>query len=128
MNGYLFTAGVRQTRFVTGRGIQTWDSCVSAIVYGAEVGQAQRQFEQWCSQKPEGHEEAEILIKRIIAAQLVDQLITESGSKALPWSEISQRLLDPAAVTAVDESEQGLWLDVNQVAVGGRFNGDVEAL
>jgi hypothetical protein len=108
--------------------MQTWDSSVSAIIYGAGVEQAQRQFEEWCSQKPEGDEEAEILVKRIIAAQLVDQLITESGGKAMQWPEISQRLLDPAAVTAVDESEQGLWLDVNQVAVGGRFNGDVEAL
>ncbi|MGH7967944.1 MAG: hypothetical protein ACREIC_04370 [Limisphaerales bacterium] len=127
MNGYLFSAGARQTRFVKDRGLLTWDSCVSAILYGSEPGEAQRQFEAWCQTKPEGDAEAEINIKRITAVQLVDQLLTESGGTAINWPEIARRLLDPIMATAVDASEQGLWADVNQLVPPMAHCGDFQS-
>src|ERR1017187_8332474 len=60
MNGYLFTAGLTrcQVRPTAGRGgqmfdsIQTWDACMSAIIYGGDTEQAQKRFEAWCRQTP----------------------------------------------------------------------------
>ena len=127
MNGYLFSAGARQTRFVKDRGLLTWDSCVSAILYGSGPEQAQRQFEAWCQIKPEGDPEAEINIKRITAVQMVDQLLAESGGEPINWPEIAQRVLDPITATAVDASEQGLWADVNHPVPPGNQSRDLQS-
>lgn len=126
MNGYLFNAGVRQTRFVADRGMQTWDSAVSAILYGSDLAQAQRAFEARLA--PKGDDQGEVEIKKVGAAQLVDQVLTESGGRPVNWAEISQRALDPDAATAVDPAEQGLWLDVSQLAPIGGFPGDIDSL
>ena len=126
MNGYLFTAGVRQTRLVPDRGMRTWDSSVTAIVYGQDAEQTQRAFESWlCSEEAE---QGQVQIKRIVAAQLVDQLLTESGAKPIDWADLVKRSSDPEAAMAVETSEQGLWVDVNQLATIGGFTGDVESV
>jgi hypothetical protein len=127
MNGFLFNAGIRQTRSVKDRGVQTWDACVSAIVYGSDAGEAQTRFEEWCLRKPEDDPKAIIQIKRIVAAQLVDQLLSESGASPLDWRQIAGRALDPDALSVVDESEQGLWVDVNSVAPAGQCGLDLES-
>ena len=136
MNGYLFTAGLTQSqvRPTPGRGgqmvdsIQIWDSCVSAILYGGDTARAQKRFEAWCRQTPEGQNPLETEIKKLVAAQFVDQLLTESGGKPLDWPQISRQVNDILQATPVDDFEQGYWVDVNQTVPPGKLSFDVGSL
>ena len=136
MNGYLFTAGLTrsQVRPTPGWGgqmvdsIQIWDACVSAIIYGGDAEQAQKRFEAWCRLTLEGEKPAETEIKKVVAAQFVDQLLTESGGQSLDWLQISRQINDIALATPVDDFEQGYWVDVNQAVPSGKISFDVESL
>jgi hypothetical protein len=136
MNGYLFTAGLTQSqvRPTPGRGgqlvdsIQIWDSCASAIIYGGDAEQAQKRFEAWCRQTPEGQNPLETEIKKVVAAQFVDQLLSESGGKPLDWPQISRQVNDTLQATPVDDFEQGYWVDVNQAVPPGKLSFDVGSL
>ena len=136
MNGYFFTAGLTrsQTRATPGRGgqmvdgIQIWDTCASAIIYGGDAEQAQKWFEAWCRLTPEGQNPLETEIKKVVAAQFVDQLLTESGGKPLDWPQISRQVNDILQATLVDDFEQGYWVDVNQVVPPGKISFDVGSL
>ena len=136
MNAYLFTAGLTQTqvRASPGRGgqmvdsIQDWDSCASAIIYGGDAEQAQKRFEAWCRQTPEGENRVETDIKKIVAAQFVEELLTEAGGRPLDWLRISQQVNDVLQATPVDDFEQGYWVDLNEVMRPGKISFDVESL
>jgi len=136
MNAYLFTAGLTQSqvRPTAGRSgqmvetLQTWDGCASAIIYGGDPEQAQKRFEAWCRQTPEGQNPVETEIKKIVAAQLVDQLLTETGGNPLDWLRISQQVNDTLQTTPVDDFEQGYWVDINQAVPPGKTSFDVESL
>ncbi len=134
MNAYLFSAGVSQTqvRAAPGRpgqtSLQSWDTCVSAIVYGGEREQAQKAFEAGCHLRGEGENPVQTEIKRIVGAQLIDQLLTESGGRPLDWPQISQQLADTLQATALDDFEQGYWVDVNVAVPPGRLSFDVDSL
>ncbi|MGO9585533.1 MAG: hypothetical protein ACLP2Y_04990 [Limisphaerales bacterium] len=136
MNGYLFTAGLTQSqvRPAPGRGgqrvdrIQTWDSCVSAIIYGGDPERAQKRFEAWCRLTPDGENPVEMNIKKVVAAQFVDQLLTESGGQLLDWPRVSRQVNDILQATPVDDFEQGYWVDVNQAVPPGKISFDVESL
>jgi hypothetical protein len=136
MNGYLFTAGLTQTqvRPTPGRGgqmvdsIRNWDSCMSAIIYGGDTQQAQKRFEAWCRRTPEGEKPVETEIKKVVAAQFVDQLLTESGGKPMDWPQISRQVNDILQATPVDDFEQGYWVDINQAILAGKISFDVESL
>jgi hypothetical protein len=122
MNAYLFT-GVNtrsQVRPTPGRSgaagtIQTWDACATQIVFGDSPDEAQRQFETWLRATPEGENPAEVTIRKIAAAQFVDQLFTESGGVPLNWPEILKQVESQLQSTPVDDFEQGYWVDVDQV-------------
>jgi hypothetical protein len=136
MNGYLFTAGLTQTqvRPTPGRGgqmvdsIRNWDSCASAIIYGGDPQQSQKRFEAWCRRTPEGENPIETEIKKIVAAQFVDELLTESGGQPLDWPEISKQVNDILQATPVDDFEQGYWVDLNQAMSAGKISFDIESL
>jgi hypothetical protein len=136
MNGYLYTAGLTQSqvRPTPGRGgqmvdtVQTWDGCASAIIYGGDAAQAQKRFEAWCRRTPEGQNPVETDIKKVVAAQFVDQLLTESGGQPLDWPRISQQVNDILQATAVDDFEQGYWVDINQAVPPGKISFDVGSL
>jgi hypothetical protein len=136
MNGYLFTAGLTQSqvRPAPGRGgqmvdrLQTWDACVSAIIYGGAAEQAQKRFEAWCRLTPDGENQVEMDFKKVVAAQFVDQLLTESGGQPLDWPEISRRVNDILQATAVDDFEQGYWVELNQALPAGKISFDIESL
>jgi hypothetical protein len=136
MNGYLFNAGLTQSqvRPTAGRGGQlvdrllTWDTCVSAIIYGADAKQAQKRFEAWCRLTPDGENPVEMDIKKIVAAQFVDQLLTESGGRPLDWPQVSRQVNDILQATSVDDFEQGYWVDINQTVPPGKISFDVESL
>ncbi|MGD0744653.1 MAG: hypothetical protein ABSA45_05820 [Verrucomicrobiota bacterium] len=136
MNAYLFTAGLTRTQVcpTPGRGgqmvdsIRTWDACASAVICGGEAEQAQKRFDAWCRQTPEGQNPLETEIKKVVAAQFVDQLFTESGGKPLDWPQISQQVNDILQATPVDDFEQGYWVDVNQAVPPGKISFDVGSL
>jgi hypothetical protein len=136
MNAYLFTAGLTQSqvRPSPGRGgqmvdsLRIWDSCMSAIIYGGDPEQAQRRFEAWCRQTPEGENPIETQIKKVGAAQFVDQLLTETGGNPLDWPRISRQVNDTLQTTPVDDFEQGYWVDINQAVPPGKTSFDVESL
>jgi hypothetical protein len=136
MNAYLFTAGLTQSqvRPSPGRGgqmvdsLRIWDSCMSAIIYGGDPEQAQKRFEAWCRRTPEGENPVEMEIKKVGAAQFVDQLLAESGGKPLDWPQISRQVNDILQATAVDDFEQGYWVDINQAVPPGKISFDVESL
>jgi hypothetical protein len=136
MNAYLFTAGLTQSQVhpTPGRGgqmvdsIQIWDACVSAIIYGGDPEQAQKRFESWCRLTPEGENPVETEIKKVVAAQFVDELLTESGGNPLDWPRISQQANDILQATAVDDFEQGYWVDINQAVPPGKISFDVGSL
>jgi hypothetical protein len=136
MNGYLFTAGVTrsQVRPIPGRGgqmvdsIQIWDACVSAIIYGGDAEQAQKRFEAWCHPPAESEHPAEVEIKKVVAAQFVDQLFTESGGSPLDWPRISQQVNNILQATPVDDFEQGYWVDIEQAVPPGKISFDVGSL
>ncbi len=136
MNAYLFTAGLTQSqvRPSPGRGgqmvdsLRIWDSCMSAIIYGGDPQQAQKRFEAWCRQTPEGENPVETEIKKVGAAQFVDQLLTESGGNPWDWPRISQQVNDILQATPMDDFEQGYWVDINQAVPPGKISFDVESL
>jgi hypothetical protein len=122
MNAYLFTAVVTrsQVRPLRGRSgqvnaIQTWDSCATQIVFGDTPDEAQQRFETWLRATPEGENPVEVTIRKIAAAQFVDQLFTESGDAPLNWPKILKQVEAEAESTPVDDFEQGYWVDVDQV-------------
>jgi hypothetical protein len=136
MNGYLFTAGLTQSqvRPTSDRGgqlvdrLQTWDTCASAIVYGGDAEQAQKRFEAWCRLIPDGENPVEMDFKKLVAAQFVDQLLTESGGKPVDWPQISGRVNDILQATPVDDFEQGYWVDLNEAMPAGKISFDIESL
>jgi len=136
MNGYLFTAGLTQTqvRPTPGRGglmvdsIRNWDSCISAIIYGGDAQQAQKRFETWCRRTPEGENPVETEIKKVVAAQFVDELLTESGGKPLDWPEISRQVNELLQATPADDFEQGYWVNTEQAVPPGKISFDIESL
>jgi hypothetical protein len=136
MNAYLFNAGVSQSQVrpspnrygQMADSMQIWDSCLSAIIYGGNPDQAQKQFEAWCHQTPEGENLIQTEIKKVVAAQFVDQLLTESGDNPPDWPQISQQVFDALQTTTEDDFEQGYWVDINQTVPSGNFSFDIESL
>ncbi len=122
MNAYLFTAitirsQVRKTAgpYGTSESFQIWDGCTSTIALGDNPGEAGEKFDAWLHAQPEGENPMEIEVKRVTAAQFVDKLLTESGSEPLDPPEISKQMQAQLESAAVDDFEQGYWLDVEPV-------------
>src|ERR1041385_3633121 len=99
--GFLFTAGVTsaQMRVSGARGgktLQTWDSCMTAIVCADDPAQAQRTFEDWCQGARDDDDPVQTEIRRIVGTELIGQVLTESGSRELNLAEMAQRLMEQA--------------------------------
>jgi len=136
MNAYLFNAGVSQAqvRPALNRSgqmvdsMQTWDSCITAIVYGGDAAQAQKKFEAWCCSYPKEENPVETEIKRLVAAQFVDQLFTENGGEPPDWPQLSCQAYDLLQATPVDDFEQGYWVEINEVVPPGKTSFNIEML
>ena len=122
MKAYLFTALTTrsQVRPTAGRYgpvdmIQMWDNCATQIVFGETPEEAEKQFEIWLRASPSGENPVSDKIRKIAAAQFVDQLFTESGGTPLNWPKIL-KLADTQLQSApMNDFEQGYWVDVDQV-------------
>jgi len=138
-HGYLFSAGVTtsQMRPSGVRGVktlQTWDTCVTAIVCGEDEVRAQKAFEDWCRRPSGDGDPAETEIKKIVGAQVIGQLLSESGDQRIEWPEISHKVMESiqAAESEADpppESEDpGYWADVNLIVPAKSAHVDMESL
>ena len=101
---------------------------MSAIIYGGDAEQAQKWFEAWCRLIPGGENPVEMDFKKIVAAQFVDQLLTESGGQSLDWPRVSRQVNDILQATPVDDFEQGYWVDINQAVPQEKISFDVQSL
>ncbi len=136
MNAYLFSAGCTTSQVLAtpGRGgqmiesLHSWDNCGSAIIYGGNAEQAQNQFESWLSASPDAERPIHVEIKKIVTARFVDELLTESGNQPLDWPQTAKQIADRLQDTAVDDLEQGYWVDVNQTLPPGKVAPDLESL
>jgi len=137
MNAYLFTAGITQSQLrptqlgqgQTAYGLRTWDACVSMIVCGDNPDEAQKLFETWLHRVPEGENPVQVEIKKLVAAQFMEQLLTESGREPIDWMQIPQRI-DPTLQLAEgdDLEQQGYWADVNSLIRPPKLSSDIESL
>jgi hypothetical protein len=144
-SGFLFTAGATLTQMLPssgprgGESLQTYDTCMSAIVYAHDSTSAQRIFENWCQTSREGEAPRQIEFKKIVGAQLIEQLLTESGGQQLERSEISSKLkLQIERGTAEEDSveqgdsaeepEPGYWVDAENTVPPDSARLDMESL
>lgn len=136
MNAYLFCAGSIVTAVVaqpnrngqTVETVQTWDGVSSAIFYGPDAEIAQECFEAWLHRSEETEHPAHMAVKKLVAAQLVDQLLTEAGNLILGWPEIAQRTWDRLQTIEQDDFEQGYWVELNQVCPSENISADLDSL
>ena len=136
MNAYFFTASVAKYQIQTtdlARGqtadrLHTWDSCVSLIVCADDVNEARDRFEAWLRLSPEGENPIQTKIKKLVAAQFMSQLLTESDQEPIEWKQISQRIEPTLQCGAADEFDQGYWVEVNQLIRPGKLSPGLELL
>jgi hypothetical protein len=136
MNAYLFSAGCTTMAVgpAPGRGGQTvntpqiWDGCSSGIVCGGDAEQARKRFEAWVCQPPSAEKPNETTIKKIVAAQLIADLLTESGPQPPDLPELGRQMTDPDKCVPADDFEQGYWVDINQALPPGKISFDVDSL
>jgi len=136
MHAYLFTAAVsysqvRETdvgRGLTANRLATWDSCTSLIMCGDNSEEAQTRFEAWLRRSPQDENPVQTEIRRLVAAQFMDQLLTESGHEPVDWTRISERVEPTLPSVEGEDFDQGYWADVNQLVQPGKLAADLGAL
>jgi len=135
MNAYLFTAHVVEwrkipsvTRSGTTDQFQSVELCTSSILFDDTASQAQKRFEAGLRAPSAQGEPNEKKITRIVAAQIVPQLFMEFGSQPLDWPHIYRELEATVRATAEDDSEQGYWVDVNELVRPGKPSASIESL
>jgi hypothetical protein len=136
VNAYLFTAAITQSQLRTtslGRGqfadrLHTWDGCAGVIIYDENPDAAQKRFGTWLNVQPENEHPITVDIKRLVAAQVVDQLFTESGHEPIDWLRIRDRVEPTLQFAEGDDLDHGYWADVNQLVRPGKLSASVEAL
>jgi hypothetical protein len=135
MNAYLFTAAV--TRWLSGkvtvRGTTTnevrpVEGCDSAILFGDDPAQTQQRFEAGLRGPLADEDLHRTEITRIVAAQIVDHLFTESGPAPLDWAQIYREFEKSVQATALDDFEQGYWADVNELVRPDNLGPGIDSL
>ena len=72
--------------------------------------------------QPEGENPRDVVIRKVAVAPVVDKLLTESGNLPLNWPKIMEQAESIIESTAVDDFEQGYWVDVDQVVQSGKLS------
>lgn len=138
MNAYHFSAWVLVTTSVTeielgsGRRGRTefgsMDRFASLIVCGDSLEAAQHRFGKWLVPPSEPDKSVTITIRKLFAASVMDCLFTESGTQPLDWKKTVDQMTTELESTAVDDFEQGYWLDVNEAVRAGLKISSVDEL
>lgn len=95
--------------------IQVWNAWESHLVFASYPDEAQKLFEDALRAQPEGENPKDIVIRKITVTPVVDKLLTESGNVPLNWPKIIEQSESILQSTAVDDFEQGYWVDVDEV-------------
>jgi hypothetical protein len=106
--------------------VQTWDCCPDLVVASDTPEEAQNRFQAWLAAGQDDSTELEI--KKIVAAQFLDRLLSESGDTSLDWPRIHREADAQLEATPADDSEQGYWVEVNDLLAPGRTAATVEQL
>lgn len=136
MNAYLFSAAVTQSQLrpassrygQTVNTLQTWDSCLSLVVCADDPEAGQREFEAWLNHTSEGEHPVQSAINRLVAAQFVETLLTESGPELIDWASVSERIEPTLHAAEDDELDHGYWADANRLVRPGKLSSDIESL
>jgi lipoprotein NlpI len=125
MNGYFFTASVTRSEYHGADLGPGRTLCTSSIVCADNADGARKMFEAVLRAQVEGVPRAKIEINRIVAAQFLDQLLTEAGFIPLDWPQVAKEAQSDLESIPVDDFEPGYWVDVNAVI---QPSADIEAL
>lgn len=139
--GYLFTAGVTITQKLDSPGprssttLQSWDTCMSAIVHGEDAASAQRTFEGGVSAL------AKARLKRSSEKFSVPSLWANCSRNpaAKQWigAAISQKVTRSEPTNDTDDTDapdepvdhgEGFWVNVNEVVPPESAQLDIESL
>jgi hypothetical protein len=106
--------------------VQTWDYSPDLVVAAGTPEEAQNRFQAWIVDRQKSSTESEI--KKIVAAQFLDQLLSESGDAFVDWTRVRQQADVQLEITPEDDSEQGYWVEVNDLVAPGRIAATVQEL
>lgn len=135
MNAYLFSAICSMSQLrpsasgpAAGDIFQTWDGCSTAILLAENPEAAQRSFEEGLHRQPEGESPVDVDVRKIAAAQLMDQLLTEAGSRPFDWQALIEQHQTQLETIPLDEFEHGYWVDVDAAVPPRQLSADIETL
>jgi hypothetical protein len=125
MKAYLLTASATRFRIrpatvageSSGGRMPLSTFCASLIVCAENADEAQQRFEESVCAQPEGESQTQTQILRIVAAQFVDQLLTEKEFVPPDWPQIARQAQADMESTPADDFEQGYWVDLNAVCL-----------
>lgn len=103
--------------------IHVSDASLPVIAFSPSEDDARTLFEGELCKQPEGEEgEREVTVRKIFAAPIVGQLLTESGNVSLNWTNIIERSAAVVESTPMDDFEQGYWVDVDTVVPSDKMS------
>jgi len=115
MNGYFFAASTSRFHLDHGAYGPGRTGCQSLIVCAGNAEEARKRFEEWLCAQPEGQGTVRTQINKMVAAQFIDQLLTEKQAVPIDWPQIAKQAQSDLESIPVDDFEQGYWVDVNAV-------------
>jgi hypothetical protein len=107
---------------------QVFDTCRSLIFYGAEQDAAIKAFEHALLRDNPGEEAATIKVEKIIAAPVLQQMLTERGPVPLDWPRLDEEVAQIVQATAVDVMDEGYWVDCNLWSGPDDVHTDIDSL
>jgi hypothetical protein len=135
MNGYLLTAWVARIVSRTnrsGRGdydtLGSVDTCETLIVCADNPEEAEHRFKQSLVQASGSEQSVSVTIRKVFAAPVMGYLFTESGAQPLDWRKTVEDISAEAESSAVDDFEQGYWLDVSEAVPFGLKTDSIDSL
>jgi hypothetical protein len=135
MNAYLFSGVTNCSQLRedprhpgAGKSWQTWAALSMQIIQAATPEEAQTRFEAPLHAPPEGEDPVDMKIVKISGAQFVEYLLTESSNVPLDLPAIAKEAQAQLEATAVDDFEQGYWVEVDPVVSPVELSQSVDAL
>ncbi len=104
------------------------DSHSSLIVYGGTEAAAREAFEGWLLKVYAGEAPESTKITGVVAAPVLDELLTENGSVPMDWPRVSEEAQHGLEAGAGGDFEQGYWVDCEQVVRPRRLGPNIESL
>jgi hypothetical protein len=98
------------------------------IVCADNPDDAQNHFECWLRDVPEGESPVQIEIKKVVAAQFLEQMLTEAGNERIDWLRISERVEPTLQLAEGDNEDPGYWADANQLVRPNQVSASLESL